>query len=185
MSIYNRNNYRRGRNALDPISEDKTEQLKKAIKTGMNILGYSDNTERQLHDKLIKKGYHEDVIVASIEYLIEKGYLNEERHINRAIIFLADTKLLGRRRIYEELKKKGFSREKIENADFSEIDFPQNCAKLIFKRRRTNRISFSGDEDTEELRNILQKEYASLLRYGYSGDDIKRAYKILKAEENN
>ena len=38
--------------------------------------------------------------------------------------------------------------------------------------------------DVEEYRNELQKEYAALIRYGFSGDDIRKAYKILKAEEN-
>jgi len=184
MSGFYRKNYNSSKKNSDIDKFDKTEQLKQAIKTGLNILGYSDNTEQQVYDKLLKKGYDDDVASAAIEYLIEKRYLNEERYLKRAIVYLADNKLYGQRRIFDELRRKGFSRESLENADFSEIDFPENCAKLILKRRKNHKAYASDEYSYEEYRNELQKEYAALIRYGFSGDDIRKAYKILKAEEN-
>ncbi len=177
--------------AKDFSEISKTEQLKMAIASSLNILGAKEQTEATLREKLEARGHDDDVIDAAIGYLTEKRYLDEERYLARYIKVCAENKLYGRVRILQELKQKGFSKKALEQADFSEIDFGVLCAKRLGKYRRANKAAArSSEECFEELsparrremwqqrQREKQKEYAALVRYGYSGRDIARAYEV-------
>ncbi len=144
------------------------EQRIAACRTALNILGYRDNPESKLRSKLRERGYGEDIIDSAIDFLKEKGYLCEERMIERAAEELARTRHFGRKRIILELNRRGFSRAAVSELDFSveplcEIDFPALCAETLRKR--------GGVAD--------QKTYAYLLRHGFSSDDIREAKRLL------
>ena len=148
------------------MAEELTKRQQKAVRSALNMLDYADNTEKRLREKLFHKGYSTDEVDFAIEYAKKMDYLNESRFLEAFIYSLANTKLYGKRRIIQELYVKGFTREVISEADFSEIDFTANC----FKRLRMTKNNYS---DTRKL-------YAALLRYGYSPDEIKEAFRLYK-----
>ena len=97
--------------------------------------------------------------------------LNEGRMVVHAIEYMAEVRLFGRRRIYAELNKKGFSRQAVENfaaETMDAIDFEENCLKLAKKQRI---------EATQAGRLKLSR---TLMRYGFSGDEIRYVMKKLK-----
>jgi len=142
------------------------EELKKVVAAGIKILEFSSYTERQIFEKLKIKGYNTARIQEAIEYLKEKGYIKDERLIESAILKLADRKLYGKYRIKMELRQMGFSSEMISEADFSEVDFHENCCKAIKKRGDPNDFD---EKDKAYIRNL-----------GYSSDEIREALKELK-----
>ena len=97
--------------------------------------------------------------------------LNEERMVIHAVEYMAEVKLFGKRRIYAELNKKGFSRQVVENcvSDVMDaIDFEEACLKLAKKQ---------PIEHSETGRLKLTR---TLMRYGFGGDEIRYAMKKLK-----
>ncbi len=145
----------------------------KALQTAYNILGYKDNTEGELKDKLSQRGYSEETICDVILTVKSKGFLSEDRMMIRLVRSLAETRLLGKMRIVQEVRHKGFSRCTLEGLDFNreelcDIDFENICYRLLKKK--------GGEKD--------RKTYALLVRYGHSSQDIRLAYKRLSQEQN-
>lgn len=134
----------------------------RARKTAVNILSYSDNTELRLREKLAAKGFSRESADNAVLYVISRGWLDEQKQAESALRYLAEVKLFGRRRILQELRKRGFRRTVIDSCDFDCFDFTVNCRRLWEKRGNTD------DERT----------VAYLIRAGYSGDDIRMARRI-------
>ena len=145
------------------------EELKKVVEAGIRSLAYSSHTERQMYEKLRMKGYKSAAAQAAVEYLKEKGYINDADYVDSAILKLAERKFYGKSRIKAELSRMGFSSEVIREADFSGVDFHANCCKVVLKR---------GDPNDFEDRD---KAYVRSL--GYSTDEIRAALKELRENE--
>ena len=133
----------------------------KAAKSAVSILSYAPNTEKRLREKLYRKGFSEEDIEFAVDYVKVKGYLNDQRQIAYSVDSLATRKLYGVRRIREELYKSGYSRELIDEVDFSEYDFTQLCEQYAAKR----------PNDTPE------KLAAALQRHGFSKNEIMTVIK--------
>lgn len=142
-----------------------------ARRKAANILAYSDNTRARLIEKLRRAGYEAEICSAVADELTAKGMLDEERMARHAVEYLAEVKLFGRRRIYAELNRRGFSREVVENCAgevMEGYDFAEICLKLAKKQR----IS-----PGEAGRLKLQR---TLTRYGFSSDEIRSALRAMK-----
>lgn len=153
------------------MTEEYSKRQQKAIRSALNILDYADNTEKKLREKLFRKGYTAEETDIAVEYARKMDYLNESRFLEVMVYSLANTKLYGRRRIIQELYVKGFRREIIAEADFSEIDFIANCCKRVKK--------------TKNNYSDVRKLYEALLRYGFSSDEIKKAFILYKESDKN
>ena len=164
-TMYNRKKVKK------PVPTDPDEAFAKALRTAFNILGYKDNTEYQLREKLNERGYNEQTVDAVCSYMIEKGFINDERMLYRLVRSLADSRLYGRARIKQEVRRRRFSQAVLdsfsfENEELEDVDFVSNCVKLIKKK--------GGARD--------ERTYAALVRYGHSPSDIREAYKRLQNE---
>ena len=134
-----------------------------ALKSALNILGYADNTEKKLREKLYARGYSKSAVNDAVAYLKEHRYLDDRRFLERAVEHYAKVKLYGRARIRRELFAKGFSREDIDGIDYGEfdIDFVGLCGTRINKTA-----------SRYKSRDALT---AALARYGYMYSEIKSA----------
>ena len=65
-----RNGYYKKKKVRIPESPD--EAYKNALKTAMNIVGYKDNTERTLAEKLLDRGYSEETVFSVVSFMKEK-----------------------------------------------------------------------------------------------------------------
>ena len=153
------------------IPEAPEEAYRAALKTALNIIGYKDNTEAQLRDKLTERGYRAETVDDVVAFMIAKGYLNDERMLYRAARLMAEGKGYGKMRIRQELRLKQFRSGLVESLDWereelADVDFVEICRKLIVKR--------GGARD--------EKTYAFLRRYGHATADIREAYRRLAEE---
>ncbi len=161
--------YELSREQFDTLEYDA--ELWKAVKKGIDLLAYSDNTKLALTKKLRERSFDKYIAEDAAEYLAEIGYINESRILERMVEQLANVKLYGKSRIKSELFKKGISRGVIsENLEecFEKIDFEENLIRLLEKK-----CDFSSMGD----RKYRESLYAAMYRYGYSVSDVRAAIK--------
>ena len=149
-------------------------QLCGAIRRGISMLGYGDQSARRLAGKLTAKGVDRDTAARAVAYLTERGYIREE---STATLRARQSvgKGWGERRIREDLMAHGFTREAVEEAmeEISDTDWEENCAAAIRKK-------YGG---IPEDRGERQKLIASMMRLGYDADTVKEAMRIILREK--
>ncbi len=165
--------------ALTPEQFDTLEydaSLWEAVKKGLDILSYGDNTKSALCVKLRQRGFGRFISEDAAEYIAELGYINEVQILERTVEQLADVKLYGPSRIKNEIYKKGISREIVaEHLEdcLEKIDFEENLLKLVRKK---------CDCDAILERDYREKFYAAMYRLGYSPNQTRDAIKTIREE---
>ena len=132
-----------------------TDELIRAKKKALAILSYADNNCRTLKMKLCRAGFSREIVDTVCSEMVERGYINERRQLERLVLDEANRKLRGPLRIIPALASKGYSsleiREVIsELVDSEEIDFGKNARVLLEKK-------LSDPTDEEEAKKILYK----------------------------
>ena len=157
------------------LSREKYEEITlfserhAAVKRGLSILSFGDNTKKGLAGKLRTKGFSREAAEYAAEYLAEAGYINEAASAELLVHDMAEKKLYGARRISTALFEKGFSKEAVHAAmGGADVDFAAICRKRIEKM---------GGRELFAAKETKQKAVAALLRYGFSYDNIKEALK--------
>lgn len=146
------------------MTEKIPQEYERALKSALNMLAYAECTSKSLREKLAKKGYEKEAIDFCLDYVINRGFLDEKRYLERFVEYLATKKMYGKRRIGLEIYKKGFSTPLVrqnlpyllEEYDFGDIAFA--AAKKLKK------------DDREKL-------FAALIRLGHSSTDASSACK--------
>ena len=149
---------------VEKIYSKKRKETAKAY--AMKTVASSTVTERKLRDKLKLREYTEEDIEEAIEYVKKFGYVNDSRVAQSMVDKLA-ARLWGRFKICYYLKGKGISEDVIESLDFSEVDFPYYCARLMKK--------YPADRRDAMLRAVKNA--------GYTSDDLRKARELLAAED--
>ena len=154
------------------ITPDFAEELLEAgrlcgaIRRGISMLGYGDQSARRLAYKLTAKGVDRDTATAAVAYLTAKGYIHED---STATLRAEQgfRKGWGERRIREDLCAHGFTREAVEEAmeALADVDWEERCAAALRKRY--------GEIPAE--RGERQKLMAAMMRLGYEVEDIRAA----------
>ena len=144
-----------------------------ATKKGIVILGYGAVSPRGMKTKLISKGFDKTLAEDATRELIAMGLIKPFDDASE-IARRCASKLWGKKRIISELYAKGFSSEAVTAAlnslEDEEVDFVQNCFRLIEKRYGEIPADPSG----------RKKMFAALCRYGYSSGEIKQAIDLYK-----
>lgn len=132
-----------------------TDELLRAKKKALNILAFADNNRKTLSMKLYRAGFSRDVVESVCSEMVERGYINEMRQLERLILNEANVKLRGPGRIIPALVAKGFSSSDVRDAlsalqDSGEIDFSKNARLLLEKK-------MPDDAGEDEAKKILYK----------------------------
>lgn len=168
-------------NVGDFLSAEKYEALEfaeacsgAAIKA-VSFLAFGDNTAKKLSEKLRQKGFSKEAAAEAVRFCVEKRYINEEDHLRRLMEQLCDRKKYGLRRIRQEVYHKGFAEDTIKAV------FDECAAELDFDAAVTERVKKLG-ADAFYTPEKKKKQVSSLLRYGFSMDEINRALKVLQMD---
>lgn len=155
---------------IDPerLSEIQLESERNtAFDKALTHMSATQKTEKQMRDFLQKKGY----LSAVVEYVIEKlhsyNFLNDGEYAESYVESAAKRK--GGRLIRMELRKKGVSDEKIDNAlgGLDEEREIQTAREILQKYMR------GKTSDTE----TLQKAFRYLMGKGFDYEIVKSALK--------
>ncbi|MBO4429161.1 MAG: regulatory protein RecX [Clostridia bacterium] len=146
-----------------------------AIKTGLKLLEYSQNTRRALCAKLAVRGFSREIASAAADYLEGHGYINEYDMACALVDDLANRRLYGAMRIKNELFAKGFAQDVSARAmEDADVDYVSMCAERIKK---------AGGTDIFKDKISRVKAISSLARYGFTLDEIKEAIKLVDSEK--
>ena len=159
---------------IDAYTFDKLEEMSKrcvAMRKGSDLLAYSSSSRVRLAQRLRQKGIDRESAEDAARRLEELGLIDEEADVE-SLVRSCLKKLWGKKRIYRELCAKGYDRDVIsrELEGVDEETLVNNCVALFHKKHKV----FPSDPETQK------KIIASLVRYGYSFGEIKRALQIIE-----
>jgi regulatory protein len=152
-----------------------TEVLPKRAKLrAMNLLMKKEYTVQELRKKLQNGDYPENIIDEALEYVASFRYIDDLRYATDYITAHEDSR--SRRRIEQDLMKKGISKAVLEQAwdNWRDNGGSQNEAAMI----KTLLDKRHYDPESADIKE-QQKTYAFLMRKGFSADNIR---KTMKAE---
>ena len=138
------------------LFENNNYDFEMIYQKALRLLDYSNQTEKTLFNKLIKKGYNKDIIRKVIERLKENQILNQDQYAEIYSENLAKIKLYGPSRIYIKLKEKGISDEKsrliIDN--LFKDGYEEYLAKkfLIKNEKAIKRLMDSGQKEKIKIK---------------------------------
>ncbi len=153
--------------AIQAESERQT-----AFDRALDILSYSAKTEREVRERLEKKGFLGDTIDETVRKLKGYGYLDDAAYA-RAYAESAGKKK-GSRLIEAELKRKGVAEEEIRAA-LAESDESQTAAEVLRKYMRAK----TPDKAT------LRRAFSYLLSKGFDYDTAHDALAGLADEDRD
>ena len=131
------------------------------------LLSHRPHSQKELRDKLIRKGESVEAADAAIAWLSEHGYLDDAGYA-ASVVRHYSQKGYGLQRVRAELGRRGVPRELWDEA-LGEIAPPDDQIERFLRSRLQN------PEDRKEV----QKLSAALLRRGYSWEDIRAAFQRL------
>lgn len=146
----------------------ETVNVRRAYNYAVTLLSRRDHSIRELTEKLHRKGYTQGVKEA-IDKLVAGGYVSDERFARLYVRELRTLKKYGKRRIEQELYRKGVDRDIISEV-LEETDFEESELVALIERKYSR---YLGDEKG------IQKTVNSLLRMGYSYGEIRDALKTV------
>ncbi|MBQ6830042.1 MAG: regulatory protein RecX [Clostridia bacterium] len=167
------------------LSCDELEELcalsrrNRAREKAVFLLSRRDYSRRELEQKLCReKGrYHPENQEAAAEaaaYMEQLGYVKDAQYAHRLACEYRDVRCYPRRRALEKLCEKGITREVArEVLDEMEWDDTQLALEFLIKKR------YNIPRSREET----EKQLAALARYGFAGEDIRRAMRRREEEE--
>jgi len=153
------------------------EELKRAKNHAYRLLSYRWYTRKEMEDNLLQKGYQQEIIVKTIRHLEENKYINDQRFTENWLESRAQRKLLGSRRLKQELKERGIDdnliREKLEG------NFPQEKELELAVNAARKKAALSANLDKEKFNRRM---IAFLQRKGFGYEIIKQALSQLEEE---
>ena len=130
------------------------DEYYRAKKKALAILAYADNNRRNLAMKLSRAGFGRDLTDRVVSEMVELGYIDERRQLERLITVEANGKLRGPLRVIPSLVNKGYSSSDVRAVmhalmESGEVDFRKNAMTLLNKKLPT--------ADPEERKKFLYK----------------------------
>jgi len=151
----------------------------RAYAKALHLLSFRDHSCWEMRKKLKERGYEDTVLEETLRRLVGSKYLDDASYSERYARHLACNKLYGNMRIKEELRKKGFLREAIDEALISarqEMTEAEGIDLLTRKLRsrypkekieksaENDRVSHASEQSEKRLiRSLLRKGYAPSL----------------------
>ncbi|MBQ4266759.1 MAG: regulatory protein RecX [Clostridia bacterium] len=161
----------------DELTADELKDItlkageRRAYNYAVSLLSRREHTVKEITDKLNRKGYGQFAPKIT-ERLALEGYLSDERFAGLYVRELINYKGYGRRRIKDELFRKGISKE-IADDVLAEIELPENRLYELIEKKY---MKYLDDEKG------IQKTINALLRLGYSYGEIRDALKKIADE---
>lgn len=158
------------------LDEEELKELYRASRSAlarnraMELLSRRPMSEKELVDKLIRKGEDEETARDCARWLREEGFLNDESYAAAVARHYA-AKGYGPGRVRAELSRRGVDRELWDGTIEA---MPEN-------RDRLDRFIASRLTDPED-REQVRKVSAALYRRGYSWEEIRSALGRFHAE---
>ncbi|MHB1661074.1 MAG: regulatory protein RecX [bacterium] len=160
------------------ISKRKSKTLVSAQDYSLRLISARPYSEKQIAEKLIKKGFSTEGIGKAIKKLKEYGYLNDEAFAER-LIENGKRKLIGRIKLSYELYRKGINKSLIDELieKFYAEDEERGVAVKAMDKKKVSLIKYRENELI-----FKKKLYDFLQSRGFSSMIIED---ILNSDKSN
>lgn len=140
--------------------------FKQAKNKALYLLSFKDYSKQELLNKL-KKDYCDKSAKKAIYRMEELGFINDEIFAQKYAKKLIFNKYFSKKRAKFEMYKKGIDKNIIDKV-LSDIDFDAvNQIKILIDKKY--KLAYSDEK-------VKNRAIAFLQRYGYSWDDINKAF---------
>lgn len=139
------------------------------------LLAYRDRSEREMHQKLTRKGFSESIAVETVARLKARGFIDDRRLAESLLRDARERKCLGRRGAREFLLKRGIPGEMVDELPGVDDDHAEAARTIAARRLKTMR---DNDEET-----VKRRLWGVLARRGFAGDTIRQVLKSLDIKE--
>lgn len=150
------------------------DSLENALRYAFRLLGYRDRSEKEMYEKLIQKGFSENIAGKTIDYLKDKGFIDDKRFAELLRKDAITRKYLGKRGARHYLIDKGIAVDIADNVLGGDDDYLDAAKKLVEKKLRNTK---AYDENTK------RRLWGMLSRRGFAYDTISIALKFYDAKE--
>jgi regulatory protein len=152
------------------ISEQRSIDAKQIA---FNYISYKKRTKKQVIDKLKQKGFTENEVNLTIEYLDNNNLLDDEKYEKSFVKDILLTKKIGKNKVFNILYEKGVDREIIVNT--LNKYFPNDSLEtaIIVAERKYNLIK------NKPIEKIKQSLFNHLLLKGFSFEEAKETINIV------
>lgn len=121
----------------------EAEECHAAMKSALRLLSYRPRSEREIRDRLAKKGVRPEIQDATLARLRETGLIDDEAYARTFVESRDRTSPRARRLIAAELRTKGVGRHVAEEAT-AEVDDRAAAYRAAARRARSlSRVSFA------------------------------------------
>ena len=155
-----------GAETLSELSEESKRSAARA--TAARIVGRHSLSCATLLKKLRERGISDEDAWAALNWLIELGIMDDEQYA-KTLLAHYRARGFGNRRIYEEMRNRGLSRETIDLV-LDDADMHDEIIEFITKRAK-------GAELDDKLKGKITN---ALVRRGHSFEAINSAFRELK-----
>ncbi|MDT8716553.1 recombination regulator RecX [Clostridium sp. 19966] len=155
----------------------KEDNFLKAKTSALRIIEKTTKTQKEMKDKLIQKGYEEDIINRVMEFLKEYSFVDDGKYAQMYIKDKIGTK--GKNKIRFELTRKGISEDVLNpllNDSTKEKEYDGAKAAAL---KKYNLIAKNESDKSK----IYQKLVRFLMSKGYDYDIVKDIVKSILREE--
>lgn len=149
----------------------ETVNIRRAYNCAVSLLSRRDHSRAELMRKLKEKGYSAGADTA-LKKLEQGGYVDDERFCRVYASELIRLKGYGKRRIEQELFRKGVDRDTVHGV-LDEFTFDTDTLSDIIKRKYLSKMS---DEKGRK------RAVGALMRLGYSYGEIRDALENIDVE---
>lgn len=139
----------------------------------LRALGRRSHTKAELETKLAGRCADERDVPAVLDRLVARGYLNDERVAESHATLRRDHALLGRKRVLQELRKRGVSESTAEGsvAEAYRESSEAELAREFLRRKLGSRFETDRISDRKELGRLFR----ALARAGFGAAAISKA----------
>jgi regulatory protein len=133
------------------------DAIDRALSTAMRALDQRMQSSRELHTRLMRKGFEPETIDRALEKLSEYGYLNDERFAELWIENRLAHRPRGKRMLEQELRQKGIDRQTVDET-VAAMDIDDQAAALELARKRMKSVQgLPLDEQKKKLTGMLAR----------------------------
>lgn len=134
-------------------NKDKTEGS--ALKYTYHLLALKDRSAEELKQRLIKKGYDNDIIDGIMSKLKEYGYIDDNKLAEKLLKVAIREKFYGKKMIKAFLLSKGIDESIISKMQLSDEDFKESATKFVLKKQKSLE-GLSKNDRNKKLIKALQ-----------------------------
>ncbi len=155
--------------------KDFDDSLENALKSAFRLLGYRDRSEKEICERLAKKGFSQKTIKDVVDYLKEKDFIDDRRLAEALKRHAVERKHLGKRGTISYLIKRGIPVEIAAGISGDEDDYFDSAKRLVERR-----LQHMKNYDTETIKRRL---WGLLARRGFSNEAIRKVIKSIDLRE--